>query len=197
MSKFRMITPVALALSAVVFVSCNDDDDDNAPPVAPDTEVITHVEIRMVNVATTETYTFEWADPDGPGGNAPTIDDIMLPAFGTYSVKIELFDKSDPANVEDITEEVAEEGDEHQFFFLPVGGAENIFSFVYADFDADDLPIGLESVWSFSGPTSASEQLRIVLRHDLNKFGVNVPAGDITNAGGDTDIDITFDLMIE
>jgi hypothetical protein len=36
-----------------------------------------------------------------------------------------------------------------------------------------------------------------VLRHQPNKNGSNVNTGDITNAGGESDVDISFDVVVK
>lgn len=184
-----------LALGVLVFASCNEDDDAPKPP-KNESELITDLELTFTPVTGGESFTFTWSDPDGPGGNPPTIETITLPAPGSYIVSIEVFDKSNPNEVESITEEIQEEGDEHQFFFIGQGGVENIFSFLYSDFDENDNPIGLSSVWTFTGPTTAGGQIRVVLRHDLNKFAEGVSVGNIAAAGGETDIDVIFPIVV-
>ena len=37
----------------------------------------------------------------------------------------------------------------------------------------------------------------VVLRHLLDKFAEGVADGDITNAGGDTDVEVSFPIVIE
>jgi hypothetical protein len=39
--------------------------------------------------------------------------------------------------------------------------------------------------------------LRIILRHELNKSAAGVADGNPANAGGDTDLDITFAVTIQ
>lgn len=45
--------------------------------------------------------------------------------------------------------------------------------------------------------TYAGGDLKIVLLHEPNKDAEGVSAGDITNAGGDTDVEVTFALGLE
>ena len=93
---------------------------------------------------------------------------------------------------EDITEEVKEEAEEHQFFFQT---SINGLSVVYNDKDADDNPIGLSSTVTTS--EAGSGNLTIILRHEPSKNASGVSAGDITNAGGETDIEVTFDVNVQ
>ena len=37
-----------------------------------------------------------------------------------------------------------------------------------------------------------SATMTVILRHEPNKAGAGVSDGDITNAGGETDIEVTF-----
>ena len=65
----------------------------------------------------------------------------------------------------------------------------------YADSDANGNPIGLLSI--FNSSSSEEEGFLIVtLRHQPDKFASGVSDGNIENAGGETDIEITFDLVI-
>jgi hypothetical protein len=182
------------AVFAFVFSSCRKDRD----PEPLEQEVITTMTLRFVNTAdATDTPTFTFRDPDGDGGSAPTkFDTVSLRAAATYHLMIELLDESDsPAG--DITEEVKEEGHEHQFFFStqPTGLA----TVTYADTDKDGNPIGIHSLVSTNAQSTTDNngKLRVILRHALNKTAAGVKDGDMTNAGGDTDIDVSFPFILE
>ena len=93
---------------------------------------------------------------------------------------------------EDITVEVQEEAEEHQFFFQ-----NNISGLIiaYTDEDENGHPIGLSSKISTTG--SGSGTITVTLRHEPNKTAAGVSTGEITNAGGETDIEVTFDVEIQ
>jgi hypothetical protein len=93
---------------------------------------------------------------------------------------------------ENITEEVEEEGEEHQFFFQ-VSTAE--LDITYDDQDANGLPIGIDTNAITAGAGTGS--LIITLRHEPNKTADGVSDGQIANAGGETDIEVTFEVVIE
>jgi hypothetical protein len=137
--------------------------------------------------------TFTCEDLDGQdGGNAPVITGATLTPHPSSSVFIELFNETEtPA--ETIGDEVAEEADEHQFFFQVSGGLN--LSFAYSDTDSDGNPIGIETLMTTGDPSSGT--LRVTLRHEPDKNAENVSAGDITNAGGSTDVEADFDVRIE
>lgn len=189
------------AATAMVFVACEDDDDDDTPPAGGnEEELITDMTLNFVEVGTTDTLSFTFSDRDGVGGDPATQDVIILEDAKVYNVSIVVEDISNPNDPEDITEEIEEEDDEHQFFFAPNNGGEDALSVVYdpTDVDDDGNPIGLSSVWTTVQATdvNGNERVRVTLRHEPNKAGENVSDGDITNAGGETDIEVNFDLQV-
>ena len=93
---------------------------------------------------------------------------------------------------EDITLEVAEEDDEHQFFYTPTNSIVNV---TYTDMDANGDPVGLTFTVSASGPGTGD--LTITLIHEPMKSAANVSSGDITNAGGETDVEATFTITVQ
>ena len=56
-------------------------------------------------------------------------------------------------------------------------------------------PIGLQIKMTTGMATTG--MLTIILRHEPNKDATGVSDGDITNAGGETDIEITFDIDVQ
>lgn len=152
-------------------------------------EVITTVRLHMENA--TQHVHLEWNDLDGPGGNAPVITADTLSPDSTYTVELELWNESMIPAV-DISAEVAAESEDHQFFFQVNGTGT---TFTYADADANGNPIGLEAE-CVAGPVG-SGSLTVTLRHQPDKFAAGVSTGDITNAGGETDVEVTFPLVIQ
>lgn len=184
----------ALALvTALTFSSCSNDDDDPIP--VNEEELITTVTAIYTPVGGGTTVTLQYKDLDGEGANAPVI--TVSSAFaknktynGTVTFKNEL---ANPA--EDITPEIIEEGDEHQLFYQKTGTL-NAFTYGTAssNFDKNGKPVGLQSV--FTTTEVASGTLTITLRHTPNKSATNVASGDITNAGGSTDAEVSFTISV-
>ena len=81
--------------------------------------------------------------------------------------------------------------EEHQFFFATTGAS----MFNYADQDNDGNPVGLS--FELTTGDAGSESYTITLRHEPDKSATGVSGGDITNAGGETDIEVVFDVIIE
>lgn len=160
-------------------------------PEIPEVEEVITTLIYTLTSENGDVVTMTFRDLDGDGGNAPTVTGGTLTQNTIYTGSIELSNESEtPA--EDITEEIAEEDEEHQFFFdSDVSG----IAFSYNDEDEDGNPIGLAS--TLSTGVAGSGTVTIILRHLPNKSGSGVADGDITNAGGETDIEVNFDVSVE
>lgn len=163
-------------------------------------------EINQVSLTFTsddgEEVTATWFDEDGEGAGSPVIDEIGLVEGVTYALSISLMNTLG-VEAEDITEEIEEEADEHQFFFSftdgifadPTGDG-NVDNgsdpLNYNDMDANGLPVGLSTTWTAGGHTDSPGEFRLVLKHQP---GQKSPTSD-ANTGG-TDVDIVFPLSIE
>lgn len=151
-------------------------------------ELITTVQLKFTETGTSNTTTATFRDIDGDGGNAPTsFDNIVLAPGKTYDVSIELKDESKTPAL-DITDEVEEEGDEHQFYFVP--SAVNI-TVSNLNTDALGLPLGTTSKWT-TGAASTGV-VKVVLKH---KPGGIKAAGDLITKG-ETDIELDFNARIQ
>ena len=113
---------------------------------------------------------------------------ITLKANSEYQVEIAFYDESDPADIEDITEEVKEENLEHQFFYTSGGGLDVTTS--YSDSDDDGNDLGIE--FTLTAGAASSGTLTFTLRHEPTK-----PNTGLSDAGGETGIAATFDVTIE
>jgi hypothetical protein len=164
--------------------------DETTKPIV-ETELITTMQVTLTSSGNPPT-TLLFRDLDGDGGNPPSITGGSLKANRVYNVDIQLYDESKNP-VDTVTKEILEKKEEHQFFFIPktitVGT-------VYGDFDKNGKPVGLKSVWN-AGSVITSGTMDIVLVHEPNKSGTNVVNGDITNAGGEEDIRVSFPIRIE
>lgn len=187
----KTIKLLAIAfVGALTLQSCSSDDDN--PEIVNEEEVITKMTIELTATPGATPIVIEFDDPDGDGPGMATITGGTLAANTSYRGTIELFDESDPADIEDITEEVEEEDDEHQFFFTTTG---NVGTITYSDMDGDGNPVGL--IFSLATGNATSGTLTVTLRHEPMKDATGVSTGDITNAGGETDIEVTFPITIQ
>jgi hypothetical protein len=65
----------------------------------------------------------------------------------------------------------------------------------YGDVDGNGKPLGLQTT-VVTGDVSTGT-LTITLRHEPDKSAAGVSGGDLTNAGGETDIEVTFDVTVQ
>ena len=181
--KLTFITLFALSIT-----SCNNDDDSSEP--VNEEEVISTVIAIFSNGNSTVTLTSRDLDGDGPNDPVTEISGPFV-ANTTYAGTVQFWNElEDPA--EDITEEVEEEALEHQVFYSVTN---NIGNFSYGDMDSEGNPIGL--VYSFTTNDAGNGAMTITLRHEPNKDGEGVSDGNIANAGGETDIQVTFNVSVE
>lgn len=188
---------IAIAGLLMVFASCKKKEEEKPT----EQEVITTLRLTitktdasgnaLVGVAP---IVATWKDADGEGANLPTVDNITLAANAYYKVEMAVLNElANPA--QDLTSEIRNEGAAHQFFFEKTATSLNAIQ--YDDQDANGKPIGLKFKLSTTA-TSSTGTFKVILRHEPNKNGANVSTGDITNAGGETDIETTpaFNMTI-
>jgi hypothetical protein len=166
--------------------SCKKDD------VIPedDNELITTVELTFTDV-NKKSSTFSFQDKDGDAKTSPEkFDKITLDKNMEYSLNIQIYDETKNPR-KDITEEIKVEGDVHLFIYKidPV----SLISFKIVDLDKNGLGIGLKSsVKSQNVPGIG--KFNLILKHQPPVNGKVVKNGN--EAGGSTDIDLVFDLII-
>ena len=93
---------------------------------------------------------------------------------------------------ENITDEVHDEASDHQFFYQPTTAEVTI---AYNDNDGFGNPIGIST--NVNTTNSSSGTITITLRHQPDKNGSGVAQGNIQNAGGETDIEVTFNVLVQ
>lgn len=172
-----------------------------------DEEEINKIELTFTPTAGGSAVTFAWFDTDGEGVGSPSIDDIVLSADTEYDMTITLTNTLGMED-ENITTEVAEEDDEHQFFFEfpndlftnPAGDG-NIDQFDdplnYNDEDSEAQdgsgnPVGLSTKWTTGSAANPSDKFRLMLRHLADDKTANSTADD-----GGEDLDIEFSIEIQ
>ena len=160
--------------------------------VAPCTEesLISTVRWSFLSQGGTERKYFTVFTREVDGGS-PSILLDTLSADTVYDVNVDVWSTT-CGQGRNITPVIEAEGDLHQFFYLADGVD---ISIAYNDTDVNGLPIGVATVWTAN--TISSGGLRIVLRNAPDKNAAGVSDGDISNAGGETDIEVFFPLVIE
>lgn len=197
MKNLRKVSLYLVALLAFGFASCESED----PEKENDGEVITDVtlkfqELNASNALVGSVLSFKASDPQGiEVGKTPTIQSISLAKGKKYQMTIEV---TNAIKGEDITQEILTEAAAHQFFFLGQVFDSNIFSIQYAD--AGGVALGLKNTVTVSiSPGTNNSNMRLVLRHDLNKNfpGATSPTfANFAQAGGETDLDLIFPVIL-
>ena len=167
--------------------SCKKDD----PVIPNEQEVITTLKYTLTPNGVGAAVVLSFQDLDGDGGNDPIITGGTLDTNKTYTGALVLLNEQENP-VGDTTAEILEENDMHQFFFqTTIAG----LTVDYADQDANGHPVGLQSTLTTAGAGNGT--LKVTLRHEPDKYASGVPEGDITNAGGETDIEVTFSVTVQ
>jgi hypothetical protein len=172
--------------SGLILTSCDKEDDD-LPPVTNEGELITTLTLTMTDSAnTTDVKTATFRDSDGPGGNPPTLfQEINLKPNSTYQTTITILDESKSPS-EDITAEIAQEKEDHQFFYTPNTSLNATIK--YRDKDANNLPVGL--LTTIKTGAASTGKLKVTLKHQPG-----IKNNSITT--GDTDAEIDFTARIQ
>ena len=188
MSNLRIFATVIF--TTVLFVSCSNDEDITPEPINEE-EVITTLTVTLVPEGGGTAVVLSFQDLDGDGEDAPVINTGDLAAGVTYNGSIELLNETE-IDPENITEEVKEEGLDHQFFYT-VGTGLDVTT-AYSDnegtgVDSVGNPLGIE--FTLTAGTESSGTLTFTLRHEPNK-----PNTGLSDAEGETDIEVSFDIEV-
>ncbi|HEX8575116.1 MAG TPA: type 1 periplasmic binding fold superfamily protein [Flavobacterium sp.] len=187
MKNFKIL---AIALTVTLSFSSCDKDDDNT--VINEEELITTVTTTLSIGDQIVTLTSRDLDGDGPGQPEVTVSG-PLSANTTYLGMVQFLNEA-KIPVEDITQEVAEEGEDHQVFYR-APAAIGAFGYTGTDNDDNGKPIGLRFTLQ-TGATGGSGIITVTLRHLPNKSASGVADGDITNAQGATDAEVMYPVTI-
>ena len=168
--------------------SCKKDSDlvTVPPPVANEPELITTLQLHFTEVGMpSNTFTYEYSDVDGTGGNPPVADTIILDTNTSYTVTIDVLNESE-SPVDTLTSEIEAEKDDHLFCFDVMSGDLTI---TRTDVDNNTLEVGLSSSW-VAGPTVGLGHMHVTLKHQPG-----VKDGSCTP--GETDIEAHFEIKLQ
>ena len=184
----KNIITLAILAGTVAMQSCKKED----PVIPNEEELITTINYTLISNDFQDTVVLRFQDIDGPGGNDPIIIGGDLKTSKTYNGEIELLNEieSPPENISD---EVENESNDHQFFYIR--SSPDLGTINYKDQDMNGMPLGLKTEWITQGVSTGT--LTIILRHQPDKNNSGVSDGDPTNAGGETDIEVTFDVTVQ
>jgi hypothetical protein len=177
-TKFSFRLLILLAVSGSLFsVGCDKHDHTEG-------EVITRVVVHLTGLGNNFNQEFTAKDDDGDGV-FNSIDPITLPIGSAFSCRLHVYD--DTKNpVEDISEEIQAESNEHLFTFS-VTGANLVIGNLNTD--GNGAPFGLESIWTSAAASNGS--VKITLYHEpTNK-------NSTTDPGGDVDVEVSFPVTLQ
>jgi hypothetical protein len=203
-NPFKNLRLLAILFSFITIIGCSNNDDD-APEEENEVEVFTNVTLIFTNTDDISDMVRASAqDPDGTGiQELQILDAITLAADTEYTLTYEILNALDPADVENIGDEILEENNEHQFFF---SFTENVFSdptgngnidtaadpINYNDQDENGNPVGLSTTWTTSSTASSEGSFTVRLQHQPDVKTATSGSND-----GDTDFALTFNLTIQ
>lgn len=174
LSKRNLLAALAAFLvMATTLNSCKPDDHDHGQ------ENITTLKVKLTKAGGGET-TFTYKTLNG----TTTKDEIVLDEGATYTATLQLLDES-KTPAEDLTSEIVNESNEHQFFYTP--SPADLVTISNLDKDKKGANFGLNSTWVAGGKKNGT--LKIVLKHyDDTK------STDPTK--GETDLEVLFDTAV-
>jgi hypothetical protein len=185
--QFMKIALGILVFSAVI-TSCKKDKVEEPN----DNEVITTMKLTFVPAGGGTTLTYQFDDADGPGGAAPTQQEIVLAPSKSYAVTVQLLDKT-KTPVSDITLEVAAESDAHRFYYEPTAGSNITVSGL--NNDGNGVPLGITSTWATGA--LATGKVKVTLRHYPGTPPGKLAGDPVNSSKSNTDIEVDFNTKIQ
>lgn len=181
LQKSQLLLTYTVCIFALGFlISCDKDD----PEEESEQEEITHVilTIKTGNDNQKVTWDHDTGRPDKT---------IHLTNGIASEVSIKIENRSDPNEVEDVTEEIREEADEHHIFIGFAGVNVQVVPSSSDPKDSAGNNLNLVTDWTPSAAGSGS--VRIVLVHEPNS-----KTGTTRNDfGGEADFDINYQVSIK
>ena len=156
-----------------------------------DEELITTVKLNFTPAGGGTTQSFKFEDLDGPGGNAPVTDNIVLTAGTTYNVSVELWNNA-ATPPEDITAEVEQENEAHRFYYIPSAGSNITISNL--NNDTNGVPLGTTGTWTTGAASTGT--INVVLRHYPGTPPDKQTSDPVTSPKSGTDVDVNFNYTV-
>ena len=195
---FKLNYLLFAVLTLFVFTAC--EEDEAVPEEEEEMEVITDVKLVFTPTGGGAAVEAAAQDPDGAGvQELQVLGAINLAANTEYLLSLMIENcLEDPC--EDMNEEIAEEAEEHQFFFAftndaftsPVGNGniDNASDPInYIGFDGNGNPVGLNTNWTTGSASTGT--FTVQLQHQPD-----VKTATSGSTDGDTDFALTFNLNI-
>jgi len=195
---FKLNYLLYAVLTLFIFTAC--EEDEAAPEEENEVEVFTDVKLVFTPTGGGAAVEAAAQDPDGAGvQELQVLGAINLAANTEYLLSMMIENcLEDPC--EDMNEEIAEEAEEHQFFFAftnnaftsPAGNGnmDNASDPInYIGFDGNGNPVGLNTNWTTGSASTGT--FTVQLQHQPD-----VKTATSGSTDGDTDFALTFNLNI-
>lgn len=180
-----------LVWSIVIVIGLGSCEDSERPTPEEEVQEISTLRYTLIDPGANQTKVFYYQDLDGSSGANPTITTDTLDANALYFGSLELLNEN--ANpTENISEAIEKSKTDYQFFFI-INDANAALQ--YADGDANNNPVGLFTALKTN--SSSSGTFVINLQYKPNKLATGVSDGNLLNAGGRTNIQVTFPIVIK
>jgi hypothetical protein len=183
----RVRLPLAATLSVLLLGACKGD---SVTAPGGESEVISRVTVSLTPAtgAAASAY-IEDADGSGPGAPSAQVGTLTVARGATYTGSVR-FENRLVTPIENITDEVIEEADEHRVFYTVSGEGITVTT---TDRDAAGRPLGVTFTMA-AGATApvGARTMRVVLCH----YGDVAKPATATSCTNDTDIDVTFALTV-
>ena len=167
-------------LLSLLIISCSKED----PEPINEEELITTVQLTFKTPGITDQIV-RWRE------GSDNSDIISLAANTQYEVEIIFLDESDPGDIEDITEEVKEEADEHQIFYQFSQLNISLEQSSSDTLDSNQNPLFVNSLWNTSEVGTGT--VRVYLIHEP----VTKSSSTRDGFAGETDVTVDFPIIIE
>ena len=164
--------------------------------------IATAVELVFTDASSGDVQVFAFRDGEA--------DPILLPTETTHMLTVTILEDGSDGEV-DITDEIRADGTAHQIFFLgadiesPASASDDpLLTITPDDTDENGLPIGIDNTAQVMA-TAATGSLNVVLRHLPPENGIDqkdsttaqaVLDGGLAAIGGNSDVDVTFELEV-
>lgn len=170
--------------------SCSKDD----TPQPEEQELITTIRLIVTDSAGTA-RTFNYRVENGFGSTAPgsvDVDSMILPAnlVNDYLVEVRVLNES-ATPVDDVTDEIVQERDEHLFLFAPTPSGSSTIGIANGSTDNNGRPFN--QTIRLSTISGGSGTLTVTLLHAPTNKNGQTPA----EAAGETDAEAVFPFRIE
>jgi hypothetical protein len=194
---YKNIFKKTVLISAILFLASCDDDE---PEIVNEEEEFSRVVITVTNESdqSSEQYTFE-VEGHGHDGESESTEDphedhlkVELAPNSSYLFEIRFYNDEDPNNIEDVTQEIIDEADEHHVFYELVDGTNITIESGPGDtMDSNSNPLNRITRWTITD-AGVADAFAYLIHEPTSKTGTTR-----NDFGGATDVELEFEVHVE